>query len=246
VSSFLGFVSATGIVPDGREHPLVDWTHQPFYRGAAPKPEVEDSAIVTVQFCPRFLKDFDGAEAGLGYGDLFAIAKWSAAGRAELIAEFDLVQGTSASFVATAVKASVFYALSPATPAPDIFAPGISAVTVDATIGRGARAVSLLSDLIRTITIPTLAVAAVSAATKIKPFARAIYLTSRNNPPAAFTATVIQRSGSPTGPIVQADAVLGTQPLQFVPVNHRATHVEVTNTSAVAQNFNLVFRIVLP
>lgn len=238
---FIGY-SLPALRPTGRAAGFIDWKHQPWDRGANPKPDAIDSALVTVQIEPE-IPDFDGNQAGSGYTDLFASMVWSAGGTGYLTAEFDLVRGTSATVAATSIKIEVTYSIlnpgnNPAVPE----LPGFKGVKLDASLGRGSRSSNDI--LIRTIYLGSLAANVTSAPVKIRPFARALYLTSRLPTGAAFSALVVQRSGSPTGPIVQVDTVSGTQPLQFVPISHVASYVEVTPTTA--QDLSCVFRIILP
>jgi hypothetical protein len=242
MSAFVGFV-VNDIRPDGVERPVVDWTHQPWDRGSNPKPDAIDTALVTLQVLPE-IPDFDGNEAGAGYVNLFAKMIWSAAGTGRLTAEFDLVRGTSATVAANSIKLSVFYAVlsGKGNPPPLSLASGYKSLSVNASLGRGSRSSNDL--LIRTFHLGPLAGGATSAPVKIPNFARALYLTSRDPLGGAFNAIVVQRSGSPTGPIVQADAVTGTQPVQFVPISHLASYVEVTPDTP--EDLSVVFRIILP
>lgn len=241
MSVFIGFV-VNGIRPTGLEVPVVDWKHQPWDRGSNPKPDAIDSALVTLEVLPEIL-DYDGNQAGLGYTDLFAKMIWSAGATGRLQAEFDLVRGVSVTVAATSIKLGVVYAVSNPGNNPNVpNLPGFKPVDVNASLGRGSR--SSNDVLIRTRYLGPLAGGAVSAPVKVPNFARALYLTSRSPAAPAFTALVVQRSGSPTGPIVQADFVTGTQPVQLVPISHVASYVEVTPTAA--QDLSVVFRIILP
>lgn len=238
MSVFIGF-GTRGIKPTGQEVGVVDWNYQPLGRGNNPKPDPEDSALLTLQVLPEY-EDYTGNAIGIGYWDLFAKLTWSAGANGYLTCEFDLVHGVSATIAATSVKLGVTYALPPNLGG--AITPDFKPVTINGSLGRGSR--SSTDVLIRTKYLGPLAGAVTSAPIKIPNFARTLLLTSRAVGGGAFTAVVVQRSGSSGGPIVQVDTVTGTQPVQQVLISALATYVEVT--PAAAQDLSVVFRIILP
>jgi hypothetical protein len=240
MSAFIGF-NVANIRPTGQEVGVVDWKYQPYNRGSNPKPDPEDSALLTLQVLPTY-DDYDGGAVAVGYSELFARMAWSAGASGYLTCEFDLIHGVSATVTATSIKLAVVYAVPlPGFP-PPLAPPDFKSVTINASLGRGSRSSSEV--LTRTRYLGPLGAGVTSVPVKIPNFARTLLLTSRAPAGAAFVALVVQRSGSPTGPIVQADTVTGTQPVQQVLVSAIASYVEVTPVAA--QDLSVVFRIILP
>lgn len=243
MSVFIGFTSRGTIRPTGEPGTnIFSWKFQPWDRGSNPKPDPIDSSLLTLEIVPT-IDDYTGNEAVLGYTELFARMTWSAGEVGRLPVEFDIVRGASATVAATSIQLVVVYAMLNPGNNPNLpQLAGIKPVGIDGTLGRGSR--SSNDALTRTKYLGPLAGGVASAPQKIPNFARALYLTSRVAGAPAFTAVVVQRSGSPTGPIVQADLVTGTQPIQPVPISALASYVEVT--PAAAQDLSVVFRIILP
>jgi hypothetical protein len=223
------FLGATKRTAGTNSVTVLDWTHQPWGRGANARPIAEDSAVVTIQIAAKFTESAQQPQDS-HLTDAFVALGWSAAGGASQEAEVDLQMGTSISLIATHVRAmAVFRFSDPAS---------TQAIEINATIGRGARP-SYSEQPTRTKTAGELVQNAVSAAIAIPPYARSLAVVTPSLPP-AFSVRVTQKSA---GVIVQVDDVVGPNPTRLVTINGRADTVTITNLGAVAKIFLAVFRI---